>query len=498
MKTNSDTRGKQGDAWEYGGDGYVRGEAAQAAAEKLLPQNVEAEAGTLGSLLIDPEGADVVADWLTSEMFYREAHRCIYQCMWDLNETGTPADLITLSDELDRRGLLEDAGGMSYISSLANQVPTSANLEYYARIVERCAVLRKLIHAAGQIAAVAYNNPEAEVALDQSEQLIMAIRGVSKTGPVVMGEHMKDALTRLDAVSSRNLDIIGVPTGFRDIDRMTGGLQKTDLIILAARPAVGKTSLALSIARHAALDEKKSVLIFSLEMSREQLTDRFWAMESGVDLQKIRQGRAIDDEEWARLSATSGPLAQAPLWIDDTAGLSIGDIRARARRLCRTEPIDLIIVDYLQLLHGGTGANGKGHENRVQEVSAISRGLKELAKELHVPVLALSQLSRAVEARSDRRPMLSDLRESGSQEQDADIVAFLHRSETYNPETTSPNIAEVIVAKHRNGPVGSVSLFFQAALTRYRDLELTYQESGETEYWWQDGKIVDQPEGSQN
>lgn len=381
--------------------------------EKLLPQNVEAEAGVLGSLLIDPDAMAQIADFLRPEDFYREAHRVIYQAISDLYETSTPADLITLTDELQRRGALDEVGGASYVSSLANQVPTSANIESYARIVERTAILRRLIHAAGQIAGVAYNEPDANVALDQAEKLIF---NVSQRISHAEFEHIRDTLDayldKLGQLHSRRGDIVGVATGFSDLDKVTGGLQRSDLIILAARPAVGKTSLALSIAHNAALRYKHGIAIFSLEMSAEQLIARFLSMDANVDQQKLRTG-FIDDDEWERISQSVGTLSEAEIYIDDTPGISLMEMRSKARRLKMERGFDLIVVDYLQLMQGTVNSNGRGSENRVQEISAISRGLKELARELEVPVLALSQLSRAVESRTDKKPQLSDLRESG-------------------------------------------------------------------------------------
>jgi replicative DNA helicase len=382
------------------------------AAEKLLPQNVEAEAGVLGSLLIDPDATVQVADFLKPDDFYREAHRAIYQAMIDLYENRAPADLITLTDELARRGKLEDIGGLSYVSSLANQVPTSANVEYYARIVERTAILRRLIHAAGQIAAVAYNEPEATVALDQAEKLIFNVSQRSLRQDLEpIRDTLREYMDKLDQLHERRGDIVGVATGFSDLDKLTGGLQKSDLIILAARPAVGKTGLSLSLAHNAALRFGHTIGIFSLEMSKEQLVARLLSMDAGVDQQRLRTGR-LQDDEWDRISESVGRLSEAKIYLDDTPSISLVEMRSKARRLMMERGFDLLIVDYLQLMQGSGGGRA-GHENRVQEISEISRGLKGLARELDIPVLALSQLSRAVESRTDKRPQLSDLRESG-------------------------------------------------------------------------------------
>jgi replicative DNA helicase len=440
------------------------------AVEKLLPQNVEAEAGVLGSLLIDPEAIVQVAEFLKPDDFYREAHRSIYQAALDLYESGEPADFITLCDELARRGKLDEIGGTAYVGSLANQVPTSRNALHYARIVERTAILRRLIHAAGQIAGVAYNEPDADAAMEQAEKLIFDVsQRATRTDFDSIGDILRAYIDKLDALHEHRGDIVGVGTGFSDLDKMTGGLQKSDLLILAARPSVGKTAMALSLAHNAALKFGQAVAVFSLEMSKEQLVARILSMDAQVDQQRLRTGW-IDDEEWERISESVGRLSQTNIYIDDTAGLPLVEMRSKARRLMMDKGFDLLIVDYLQLMQGG-GAPGKG-ENRQQEISEISRGLKQLARELNVPVLALSQLSRAVESRADKKPQLSDLRESGSIEQDADVVMFIYRDEVYNPDTDRKNIADIIVAKHRNGPVGQVSLYFQAAQTRYRDLDL--------------------------
>ncbi|HEV2239330.1 MAG TPA: replicative DNA helicase [Ktedonobacterales bacterium] len=617
--------------------------------EKLLPQNVEAESAVLGSILIDPDAIMQVADYLKPDDFYRDAHRVIYQAALELYEDRAPADLITLTDELARRNKLEEIGGASYVSSLANQVPTSANVDYYGHIVERTAILRRLIHAAGQIAAVAYDEPDATTALDQAEKLIFNIsQRFSREDFDHIRETLKTYIDKLEQLHEHRGSIVGVASGFSDLDKITGGLQKSDLIILAARPAVGKTAMSLSLAHNASLRFGKSVAIFSLEMSKEQLVARLLSMDAGVDQSRLRNGY-LDDEEWERISDSVGRLSEANIFIDDTPGITLVEMRSKARRLMMEQGFDLMVVDYLQLMQGSGG--GRGHENRVQEVSEISRGLKGLARELNVPVLALAQLSRAVESRTDKHPQLSDLRESGclagdtlvylpdegahrridelvgrsgfnvlalncetwkleqrpvmrafatgrkpvfrmttrlgrvlratanhrfrtladwlrldellpgmrlalprtlpgpeqatmrneelalhrqnlsreraarlaqvvksapllalaqsdiywdeivsiepdgeaevfdltvdglhnfvaegivchnSLEQDADIVMFIYRDEVYNENTDRPNIADIIIAKHRNGPVGQVSLWFQAAQTRYRDLE---------------------------
>ncbi|HZO72086.1 MAG TPA: replicative DNA helicase [Ktedonobacteraceae bacterium] len=379
--------------------------------EKLLPQNIEAESGVLGSIIIDPEAVVQVADFLAAEDFYRDAHRTIYEVILQLYERHEPADFITICDELERRNRLEEVGGASYITSLINQVPTSGNVEYYGRIVERTAILRRLIHAAGQIAAVAYEEGDADLALDKAEQLIFGIsQRHARADFSMLRDLLADYMEKLDQLHERRGTIVGVPTGFTDLDRLTGGLQRSDLIILAARPAVGKTSLALSLAHNASIRHQQSVAIFSLEMSKEQLVQRLLSMDASIDQQRLRTGW-IEDDEWERIITAMETLSQANLWIDDTAGISTMEMRSKARRLQAEQGIDLIIVDYLQLMQSSTG--NKRNENRVQEISEISRNLKGLARELDVPVLALAQLSRAVESRQSKVPQLSDLRESG-------------------------------------------------------------------------------------
>jgi replicative DNA helicase len=438
--------------------------------EKLLPQNIEAEGGVLGSIIIDPEAIIQVADFLQAEDFYRDAHRTIFETIVQLYEQREPADFITICDELERKNKLEDVGGASYITSLINQVPTSGNIEYYGRIVARTAILRRLIHAAGEIAATAYEEGDADIALDKAEKLIFSIsQNHARADFSPLSELLSDYMTKLDQLHERRGQVVGVPTGFTDLDRLTGGLQKSDLIILAARPAVGKTSLCLSLAHNAAVKHGQSVAIFSLEMSKEQLVQRLLSMDAAIDQQRLRTGW-IEDDEWERIVYSMGTLAEANIWIDDTAGISTMEMRSKARRLQAESGVDLIIVDYLQLMQSSAG---RRNDNRVQEISEISRNLKGLARELDVPVMALAQLSRAVESRQSKVPQLSDLRESGSIEQDADVVMFIYRDDVYNPDSERKNIADIIVAKHRNGPVGEVSLYFQASQTRFRDLEVS-------------------------
>jgi len=445
-------------------------------AERMVPANPEAEEAVLGSILIDPDAIIKVAPTLRAEDFYLEKHRWIYQAALDLYERRQPPDFITICDELERRGQLQEVGGPAYITELINAVPTAFHVEHYASIVERTSVLRRLISAAGQIAQLAYaDQGEIDEIVDRAEEIIF---GVSEHRwqrfLVPIRQVMNEVITRIDYLASHQGELLGVPTGFRLLDKLLGGFQKSDLIILAARPSVGKTSLALNIAANAAKRYGQRVAFFSLEMSAEQLVQRLLAAETGIDQQRLRLGQ-IREEEWPLLMEAAGVLSNTMMFIDDTPALSALELRTKARRIHAEHGLDFVIVDYLQLMRGDTRS-----ENRVQEISYISRALKWLARELNVPVLALSQLSRAVESRPDKRPMLSDLRESGSIEQDADVVLFIYREDMYDEDTDRQNIADIIIAKHRNGPTGVVSLYFKKELTQFLELEL-YREELTTE-----------------
>ncbi len=445
--------------------------------ERQMPNNIEAEQGVLGSLLIDPEALDQVIGFLRVDYFYRNAHRQIYEAILAINSRGVPADFITLCDELEGRNQLEQVAGPGYVTSLINQVPTSGNIVYYARIVERTGVLRQLIRVTGEITALAYEETDAASALEQAERLVFDLSQrflLAASTDVGMSELMAQSMEALQRRYENRGRVVGVPTGYSDLDALLGGLQRSDLVILAARTNVGKTALALNVAYNAALQGHK-VGIFSLEMSREQLAQRFIAMDSGVEQQKLRTGR-IEDEDWPQLVEALERLEALGIRIDDTAGISLLQMRSRARRWMIDYGIKLIIVDYLQMVT--TGENRK-YENRQQEVSAVSRGLKNLARELNVAVLALAQLSRAVEGRQSKVPQLSDLRESGSIEMEADAVMFLYRDELYDPQTERKNQADVIVAKQRNGPQGSVVLYFQQARQRFRNLDMMVEPDGE-------------------
>jgi len=445
--------------------------------QRMLPSNIDAECAVLGSIIIDPEAIVRVVDFLRSDDFYRDAHRILYETILNLYRQRIPADFITICDTLEQGNHLEPVGGGSYVTSLINQVPNSGNAEYYGRIVERTAVLRRLIHASGQIAATAFAAEEstADMTLEQAEELIFAVRqshllGRSKSPHIRDG--LSDFMTRLDHLSERRGMLTGVPTGFTDLDRLLGGLQPSDLIVLAARPSVGKSAMALSLAHNAAVRHQQRIGIFSLEMSQDQMITRLVSMDAGVDQQRLRTGW-VEDDEWERLIEAMGTLSEATILIDDTAGISALQLRSKARQwVVEYGELDLIIVDYLQLMRAGEGTM-KRSDNRVQIIDEIASELKGLARELNIPVLALAQLSRAVEQRHSKVPQLSDLRESGAIENTADVVMFIYRDEIYNPETERRNQADIIIAKHRNGPVGEVVLYFERSQTHFRDLEVS-------------------------
>jgi len=437
--------------------------------DKAVPSNPEAEEAVLGSLLIDPDGVLKVASFLESEDFYRERNGWIYRAILDLHERREQADFVTLCDELERRNLLQEVGGASYITQLINNVPSAAYAEHYGHIVERTATLRRLIDAAGQIAALAYEEAqEVDEVVDRAEQIVFGVaeRRIRRD-LVPVRQVMHDVVDRVDYLHRHQGQILGVPSGFTYLDRLLGGFQKSDLIILAARPAVGKTSLALNFALNAARRFRKVVAYFSLEMSAEQLVLRLLSTETGIDQQRLRRGE-IEDHEWDVIMAAAGELSGTMLFIDDTPAMSALELRTKARRLQAEHGLDLIVVDYLQLMRGDNRS-----ENRVQEISYISRALKGLARELEAPVIALSQLSRAIESRADHKPMLSDLRESGSIEQDSDIVMFIYREDMSKDNSDKKNIADIIVAKHRNGPTDTIPLFFRKELTKFENLEMT-------------------------
>lgn len=441
---------------------------------KSIPANLEAEQAVLGSLLIDPDAIIKVANFLRSEDFFRERHSWLYEAMLALHERREPMDFVTVVDELERREQLEEIGGPAYITDLIGSTPTSLNVDHYARIVERTALLRRLISAAGQIAELAYDEgQEVDAVIDRAETLIFGVSEARIHRDLMpLRAIMGSVVDRIDFLTRNRDTLMGVPTGFTMLDRLLGGLQKSDLVILAARPAMGKTSLALNVALNAARRYSARVAIFSLEMSSDQLAQRLLSMETGIDSHRLRLGQ-VHEDEWPILLEAANLLANTSVFIDDTPAAAVNEIRTKCRRLYAEHGLDLVLIDYMQLMSGqGTGRN----ENRQQEISYISRSLKSLARELNVPVIALSQLSRAVESRSDKRPMLSDLRESGSIEQDADVVLFIYRDDYYDENSEQQNIADVIVAKHRHGATGTVSLFFRKELTQFRDLEIQRTE----------------------
>ena len=437
---------------------------------KIPPQNVDAEKSLLGAILIDEEVLADVAEITKVIDFYDKRHSIIYDGMIRLYERRSPVDLLTLTDELKKRGDLDTIGGSSYLSELTNYVPTAAHAKSYADIVSQAAVRRRFIRAGGEISDLAFNEElSVPQLLGQSEAELFNVSDQSlKQDLTSIEEILDESFERLDELYKNKGSLRGIKTGYRDLDNMTAGLQRSDLIILAARPAMGKTTLVTNLAYNVATIEKKSVLFFSLEMSKEQLVDRMLADAAGVDSWNIRTGN-LSDDDFAKLSEAMGEMAEAPIYIDDTPGVSVLEMRTKARRAAHENELGLIIIDYLQLMQGSGSSQAQG--NRVQEVSEISRGLKLLARELNVPVIALSQLSRSVESRQPQIPQLADLRESGSIEQDADIVMFIYREAYYNPETERENITDLILAKHRHGPTGTVELYFHPERLRFMSLD---------------------------
>lgn len=440
--------------------------------ERVPPQNIEAEQAVLGAMLIDKEAIAKATEVLSADDFYREAHRVIFSAMLELYNKNEAVDMVTVTEILKRDNKLEDIGGIAYITSLANVVLTAANVKYHAEIVAEKSVLRQLVRVSTEIAAMGYEaNDDVGTLLDTAESRILEISNRKKKNDfTAINDILMDSVQSIESLLQNKGGLTGLPAGFADLDKLTSGLHPSDFIILAARPSMGKTALALNIVQNVALrahkligGEPRSVAFFSLEMSKEQLVNRMLCAEAGIDSQRLRVGE-MHDEDWTHLWDACDTMSRAKIYIDDTAGITAMDMRSRARRLKAEHGLDLIVVDYLQLMQGSGKRNNSG--DRQQEVSEISRSLKALARELDVPVLALSQLSRSVESRQVKRPMLSDLRESGSLEQDADIVAFLYREDYYNPETENKH-TELIIAKHRNGPVDTVNLFFQKQFTKF-------------------------------
>lgn len=439
---------------------------------KTPPNNIEAEQSVLGSLMLDKDAIVRIADFLLPVDFYKIHHQKIFEAMLNLYEERDPIDVLSISNKLEESGNLEEIGGSSYIASLVNIVPSASHVLHYAKVVQKKAMLRRLISAADQILEMGYSgNEDVERILDEAEQRIFKVsQKYLKQDFVPIKSILENAFNRIDELHRDDGSIRGVPSGFLDLDKVLAGFQKSDLIILAARPSLGKTTLALDIARQVGVQSKIPVGIFSLEMSSDQLIDRMLAAQAGIDLWRLRTGKLRSsgpENDFEKLNEAMGILSEAPIYIDDTASANIMEMRTMARRLQTEHNLGLIIIDYLQLMEGRSRAG----DNRVQEISEISRALKQLARELNIPIIALSQLSRQVESRSPQIPKLSDLRESGSIEQDADVVMMLYREDREKPDTPNKQIVDVFIAKHRNGPIGRASLYFEEQSTTFKTLE---------------------------
>lgn len=441
---------------------------------RIPPHNNEAEQSVIGAIFLDPESLITAAEVLRSDDFYRVAHQKIFETMLLLNDRGQAIDVVTVTEELSATKQLEDVGGISYLTEIATAVPTAANITHYSKIVEEKSLLRRLIRVATTIVEDGFTREdEVDVLLSEAEKKMMEISSRKNAGDF---KQIKDVLVEtyanIELLHTQKGEVTGIPTGFTDLDFMTAGFQRNDLIIVAARPSVGKTAFALNVAQNVATKTDENVAIFSLEMGADQLVMRMLCAEGNIDSQVMRTG-ALEDEDWRKLTLAMGSLSNAGIFIDDAAGLRVNEIRSKCRRLKQEHGLGMIIIDYLQLIEG----SGRSGENRQQEVSEISRSLKGLARELEIPVIALSQLSRGVEQRQDKRPMLSDLRESGSIEQDADIVSFLYRDDYYDKETEN-NLIEIIIAKQRNGPTGTVKLAFAKEYNKFVNVDWSqYQEA---------------------
>ncbi|ASS67622.1 MULTISPECIES: replicative DNA helicase [Paenibacillus] len=440
--------------------------------DRVPPQNTEAEQAVLGAVLLQAEALITAMEKIRPEDFYLNQHQIVFEAMIELGENNQPIDLVTLTAYLSDRQQLDEVGGVSYLAKLATVVPTAANVEYYAQIVEEKSMLRRLIRTATTIVSDGYGaSDDIGLMLSEAESRIMEIANRrSSSGFVSIRDVLMEVFERVEFLYTNKGGSTGIPSGFVDLDKMTSGFQRNDLIIVAARPSVGKTAFALNIAQNVGVRSRETVAIFSLEMSAAQLVQRMVCAESNVDAGRMRTG-FLEGDDWEKLTMAIGALSEAEIYIDDTPGITVSDIRAKCRRLKKERNLGMILIDYLQLIQG----RGKSGENRQQEVSEISRTLKQIARELEVPVIALSQLSRGVEQRQDKRPMMSDLRESGSIEQDADIVAFLYRDDYYDKETEKKNIIEIIIAKQRNGPVGTVELAFLKNFNKFVSLDRTHE-----------------------
>ena len=434
--------------------------------ERVPPQNIDAEMAVLGSMLLEEDAIAIAIELMNDDYFYKDAHKKIFAALLHLFELNKAADLITLVDELKKKGQLEEVGGPAYLASLTTIVPTAANVRHYAKIVKEKAILRNLINTATQIVAESYESGQnADQLIDKAERLIFEVTSRKiETKLVPLKEIIKDSIETIDNLYQRKANVTGLATGFFELDAMMAGLQNSDLIIVAGRPSMGKSAFVSSIAEYLSIAEKVPIAVFSLEMSKEQLVQRMLCSHARVDAHKVRTG-FLAQQDWPKLTAAAGKLSEAPIYIDDSPAITVLELRAKARRLKAQYDIKMVIVDYLQLMQGPAGS-----ENRQQEISEISKSLKALARELKVPLIAVSQLSRAVEGRSDHRPQLSDLRESGAIEQDADVVMLILREEYYNPTEENKGMAEVIMAKQRNGPVGSIKVAFVKEYARFENL----------------------------
>lgn len=442
--------------------------------DRTPPHNIEAEQAVIGAIFLEPEAFSSASELLLPEDFYRASHQRIYETMMKLSDKGEPIDLVTVTTSLANAKTLDEVGGVSYLTDIAGSVPTAANIGYYSKIVEEKSVLRRLIRTATDIVTTSFSKEdEIDDVLNEAEKSILEVSHRKNSGAFqAIKDVLIDVYDNIENLHHQNGDLTGVPSGFRDLDRITSGFQQNDLIIIAARPSVGKTAFALNIAQNVAIKTDENVAIFSLEMGADQLVSRMLCAEGNIDAQRLRTG-SLEAEDWSKLTMAMGSLSNAGIYIDDSPGIRVSEIRSKCRRLKQEHGLGMIVIDYLQLIQGS--ANSR--DNRQQEVSEISRSLKGLARELNVPLIALSQLSRGVEQRQDKRPMMSDLRESGSIEQDADIVGFLYRDDYYDAESEKQNIIEIIISKQRNGPVGNVELAFVKEYNKFVDLDHRYSES---------------------
>lgn len=437
--------------------------------KRILPHSVEAEQSVIGSMIMDREAIVVASELISEEDFYNKQYGVLFQTMVELNDQGSPVDLVTLQNRLKEKDVPPEVSSLEFVRDLITAVPTSANIKYYANIVAEKSTLRKLIRLNEEIANTCYAGKESlEYILEDTEKRVFQLVQKRNTGDYVpIRQVVMNAMDKIEIASKNRGSVTGIATGFTDLDYRTAGMQPSDLVLIAARPSMGKTAFVLNIAEHVAFKQNKSVAIFSLEMSKEQLVNRMFSLESSVDAQKLRTGR-LNDQEWERLIESAGVIGRSHLIIDDTPGITVSELRSKCRKFKLEQELSMIIIDYLQLM---SGSGGRASDSRQQEISDISRSLKALARELSVPVIALSQLSRAVEQRPDHRPMLSDLRESGAIEQDADVVMFIYRDDYYNHDTEKKGVSEIIIAKQRNGPIGTVELAWLPEYTKFANLE---------------------------